>query len=415
MMWARLMFLLLAAAAVLGAPSPPSPSTLVVVSNGAQRSELSGWVRGLTDRFHHRVTVVDAQSRKTSGVYLIEYGERLYDNLAIFAPNDVYTVSEIVKFVELGGNVLVATSKPQKALRELANRCGFDFDADDTVVNDDSHPLRIDFAGPAFGVVSRNAIGIVDHKPVAYRGIAQVRSQMSASEMALVVLPGQVSTYSSVPGEKSIESAGDEVVLISALQARNNARITITGSSELFSDAFAAIPSCGNREFALQLSAWTFGQRGQLRASNVHHHRVDRPGDKVPPKQYTVNDTVVYHVDIETFDGESNKWKPFVANDVQLEFVMMDPYIRLGLQASKSGHYTATFTVPDIYGVYKFRVEYERHGLSTLSLSTIVPVHPKRHDEYERFIFAAYPYYTSVFSMMGGFLLFAIVYLHHKD
>ena len=39
---------------------------------------------------------------------------------------------------------------------------------------------------------------------------------------------------------------------------------------------------------------------------------------------------------------------------------------------------------------------------------------PYRHDEYERFIVAAYPYYASIFSTMGAFFLFGLSVLYTK-
>ena len=37
------------------------------------------------------------------------------------------------------------------------------------------------------------------------------------------------------------------------------------------------------------------------------------------------------------------------------------------------------------------------------------------HDQYERFIPSAYPYYASSFSMMAGVFVFALVFLYTKD
>ena len=42
-------------------------------------------------------------------------------------------------------------------------------------------------------------------------------------------------------------------------------------------------------------------------------------------------------------------------------------------------------------------------------------VRPLRHNQYERFIPSAYPYYASAFSMMAGVFVFALVFLHMAD
>ena len=43
-----------------------------------------------------------------------------------------------------------------------------------------------------------------------------------------------------------------------------------------------------------------------------------------------------------------------------------------------------------------------------------VSVRPFRHNEFERFLVAAYPYYSSVFSTMAAFFLFGFAFLYHK-
>jgi oligosaccharyltransferase complex subunit beta len=43
-----------------------------------------------------------------------------------------------------------------------------------------------------------------------------------------------------------------------------------------------------------------------------------------------------------------------------------------------------------------------------------VSIRPFHHDEYERFIFSAYPYYTSTFSMMAGFFIFGLFFMYSR-
>jgi len=45
-------------------------------------------------------------------------------------------------------------------------------------------------------------------------------------------------------------------------------------------------------------------------------------------------------MDILTWDSEKKKWVPYVADDVVLEFVMLDPYYRIPLPYdSATSHY----------------------------------------------------------------------------
>lgn len=98
-----------------------------------------------------------------------------------------------------------------------------------------------------------------------------------------------------------------------------------------------------------------------------------------------------------------------------MEFVRIDPFIRTTLKRKPSGVYEARFKIPDVYGVYQFKVDYDRIGYTRLYSTTQVSVRPLQHTQYERFIPSAYPYYVSAFSMMIGVYLFSFVFLHYKE
>ncbi|GKA12979.1 retrovirus-related pol polyprotein from transposon TNT 1-94 [Tanacetum coccineum] len=128
-------------------------------------------------------------------------------------------------------------------------------------------------------------------------------------------------------------------------------------------------------------------------AVNVRHHRV---GETEEPAIYRINDDLEYFVEIYEWSGSS--WEPYVANDVQVQFYMMSPYVLKTMSTDKKGLYLASFKVPDVYGVFQFKVEYQRLGYTSLSLAKQIPVRPFRHNEYERFILTAFPYYGASFS-----------------
>jgi len=75
-----------------------------------------------------------------------------------------------------------------------------------------------------------------------------------------------------------------------------------------------------------------------------------------------------------------------------MEFVRIDPFVRMTLD-DKNGHFEGKFKIPDVYGVFQFKVDYARKGLSRLYSTTQFSVRPLRHNQYERFIVSAYPYY----------------------
>lgn len=85
--------------------------------------------------------------------------------------------------------------------------------------------------------------------------------------------------------------------------------------------------------------------------------------------------------------------------------------MRTTLQKNSAGQYEAKFKIPDVYGVYQFKVDYDRVGYTRIYNTTQVSVRPLEHTQYERFINAAFPYYAGAFSMMLGVWIFAIFFI----
>jgi oligosaccharyltransferase complex subunit beta len=141
----------------------------------------------------------------------------------------------------------------------------------------------------------------------------------------------------------------------------------------------------------------------------------------------------VYTAHISAYDSRTSTWKPYSGiDDLQLEFTMLDPHIRTSLPAvaGSPGTYQVQFRAPDRHGVFKFVLNWKRKGLvhyfifvftsltnrsvisySYLESSTTVPVVPPRHDQYPRFLSAAWPYYAGAISTSVGFFLFAALWL----
>lgn len=245
----------------------------------------------------------------------------------------------------------------------------------------------------------------------------------SDNPLVLDVLHASWTAYSFNPDEKITEyphAVGQNTLLIAGQQARNNARVLFFGSLDFFSDEFftssvqnanggTKFAVSGNQDLASSLSQWVFREKGVLRVGKVKHHKV---GEKEPPQAYTVLDDVEYSIEIQKLEG--GKWVSFEADDVQLEFVRIDPFVRTTL-TGKGGVFQTKFKLPDVYGVYQFRVYYNRMGYTHLFSTTQVSVRPLQHTQYERFISSAFPYYASAFSMMFGVLVFSLVFLHFRE
>jgi len=259
---------------------------------------------------------------------------------------------------------------------------------------------------------------------LVFKGVGMVADQ--DNPLTLEILTASSTAYSYFPEDKISEyphAIGKSTLLIGGQQARNNARVIFSGSLDFFSDKFfmsgvqnAAVSDSkyylqsGNAKFAFDLALWTFKQNGVLRVASVEHHLV---GQTSPPPSYTIEDKVVYKIKIEELaDG---KWVPYQADDVQMEFFRIDPFVRTTLKSNPDGVFSTEFILPDVYGVFQFKVDYDRIGFTHLNSITQVPVRPKTHTEYERFIPSAFPYYASAFSMMFGLCVFSFVFLHFKD
>lgn len=100
---------------------------------------------------------------------------------------------------------------------------------------------------------------------------------------------------------------------------------------------------------------------------------------------------------------------------MQLDFTMLEPYIRSDLQNTEPGTFYTKFRTPQRLGIFKFSVEYARHGLSYLHLDDKVSVIQWRHDAFPRFMHRAWPFYVSIFVLMGGFFVFIVSFLFGGD
>ena len=371
------------------------------------------------------------------------------------------SVDAITDFIDGGGNVLVAgSSNTGDALRDLASECGFEIDEEGASVIDHMNYDTSDtgrhtkiVADPANLIDAPVIIGSKNVAPSLYQGTGLIADTDNPLVLKLLTASSSAYTYNpDQPVKEYPHAVGKNTLLIAALQARNNARVLFSGSLYFFSDEAFTSPvqkaqgnilicfihisiliNCkyitlsklffilfiaggkkheisGNGAVAKAMAKWVFKENGVIRATFVHHRR---EGESQPPAAYTIMDDVVYSINVEKLEG--NKWVPFVTNDLQLEFVRIDPFVRITMNHVGNGRYEAKFKIPDVYGVYQFKVDYTRIGLTHLYSTTQVSVRPLTHTQYERFIPSAYPYYASAFSMMFGVFLFSIVFLHFKD
>ncbi|XP_071446909.1 dolichyl-diphosphooligosaccharide--protein glycosyltransferase 48 kDa subunit [Hetaerina americana] len=416
---------------LLSARALAGGNTLVLLDNLAIKETHSIFFKSLLERDY----TLTFKSADEANLLLIKHGEFLYDHLIIFAPSveefgGALSVETITEFIDGGGNVLVAGSSTSgDILRELASECGFEVDEEGAAVIDhfnydinDQGKHTLIVADPSNLIDAPIIVGSRNVAPLLYEGTGLIADR--DNPLVLQLLTAESTAYSYVPDNAIKEyphAVGKNTLLIAALQARNNARVVFSGSMYFFSDEAFTSPvqkglggkkyeKSGNQQVVTALSQWVFKEHGVLRVNKVTHHRA---GEKTAPTAYTIMDDLVYTIDVEILN--KGKWIPFEADDIQLEFVRIDPFVRTTLQKKKGGKYEARFRIPDVYGVYQLKVDYNRVGYTHLYSTTQVSVRPLQHTQYERFITSAYPYYFSAFSMMLGVFLFSVVFLHYKD
>ena len=359
-----------------------SRKTLVLLENLYLKDTHSIFFDDLDQRGYNLVFKLADESN----LALSKYGEYLYENLIIFAPSveefgGSIDKDSILDFIDNGGNVLVAASSAVgDILRDVGSEVGLELDEENTAAIDhlnydvkdagDHTLLAVD---PSNIVDVDLMVGPKQTAPALYRGIGMTADP--DNPLVLEIMNGYFTAS-----------------IMKAVDGKEHS-------------------SSSNQYLATYISQWVFKERGVLRAGEITHHRI---GDNTTPSAYTVEDDVVYTIDIQEFSGD--KWRPFQSKDVQLEFFRIDPFVCTFMNKTKDGKkYIAEFKLPDVYGVFQFKVDYNRVGYTHLFSTTQVSVRPFQHTQYERFLPAAYPYYIAAFSMMIGMILFVLVFLHHKE
>ncbi|GER40041.1 glycosyltransferase 48 kDa subunit [Striga asiatica] len=443
---------------------PTDRQILVLLDNLSLKSSHSLFFAALQSRGFN----LDFKLSVDPSITVKRYGQYLYDGIILFSPTadrfgGSLDVNGILDFVDSGRDlILSADSNASDLIRNIAAECGIDFDEDPSAMVIDHTGYAVsETAGDHTLIASDNFIqsdvilgSSKIEAPVLFKGIGH--SVNPENSLVLKVLSASSSAYSANPTSELLNPpplTGTAISLVSVLQARNNARVMISGSLDLFSNRAGVqkngsvkklvkllsfihflgtkypVEECfltslmifliyiiawrheksGNEQFVAELSKWIFHERGHLKAVNLKHNKV---GETEEPPTYRINDDLEFSVEIYEWSGTS--WVPYVAKDVQVQFYMMSPYVLKTLSTNQKGLYYTSFKVPDVYGVFQFKVEYQRLGYSSFSLSKQIPVRPFRHNEYERFITTAFPYYGASFSTMAGFFIFSIIYLYHK-
>jgi len=367
---------------------------------------------------------------KDENPLLVEYDVPAFSHIIFFASESKIfakdiTPQSIVELVSGGTNLLIALSSKQTPLSSLAAEFSLILPPPGTPLlsffpERSDPPSVIPIDAPASSAILSSKMA-----PVWFSGVPLA---LGNNPLLVPILSAPLESFAGDVDsgadalvdatEKNGEGlwAGSQLNVATGFQAVGGARVTWVGGVDVFSDKFATKEvskgvKSGNTEFARDVAAWTFQESLVLRIDSTTHHLVN---STTPSDLYTTNDNIVFTAHISRFNPKTSKWVPYSdIQDMQLEFTMLDPHIRIALPPvpGSPGKYSVTFRAPDRHGVFKFVINYKRKGWTHLHSSTTVSVAPPRHDGYPRFLSAAWPYYAGAISTSVGFFVFSAAWL----
>lgn len=408
----------------LSAGPPSSNPNLLVLTESASTSKThSRLLSSLTSR-GYILTTIQASRAKTEDLSFSAPGaadtDFRYGGIVLLCPT-ASTLSRklssesLGKFVDGGGSLFLAGGASHSPyVAKVAEAFGVAVDAPDARVID--HQGAVDGLDGGDRTFVR-AGGRTDSNylfgengaegDIVFRGPGA--SIFADNELVRSVIWGSASSYTGAP-EEDVTSlpheSGTATVLGAALSTRIDSRFGFFGSFEALSDDVFDAAGRGHEDALTHFVAWTFGHAGVLRTRDLGYETA-RGGEGI-----RVKDEIVFGIDIEAWDGAGEVWEPLVADDVQVDFVMLNPWARAALVRGNSSRFTAQIRVPDQIGIFKFQIAYYRPGVSALDVQEVVPVRPFFHNEYRRFIPMAYPYYTACFSMIMCVFLLGLALNH---
>ena len=115
------------------------------------------------------------------------------------------------------------------------------------------------------------------------RAVGQTLGNFSPLLVPILRAPSTAYSYNPKDEANAVEdpfAVGEQLSLVSAMQARNSARLTVLGSVEMLQNEWfnAKVSSAGkraktaNKEFAKKLSGWAFKELGVLKVGKFQHY-----------------------------------------------------------------------------------------------------------------------------------------------
>jgi oligosaccharyltransferase complex subunit beta len=273
------------------------------------------------------------ESPKNEKLALFSLGERAYDHILLLPPSgkaygNALSPKLLLDFINSEGNILLGLSAESPTPTAIVSLL-LEFDIH---LPPDRHSVVVDhFNYDATSAQEKHDVLIIEapkpirkdvrnffggKKPIAVpHAVGQVLGNANPLLTPILRAPSTAYCYNPKDETDSVEdlfASGQQLALVSALQARNSARFTVLGSIEAIQDKWfdATVKldgksvSTGNRDFARQVSAWTFKEIGILKVGKLQHHLSEgsasstangssSPATEINPKIYRIKNDVV--------------------------------------------------------------------------------------------------------------------------
>ncbi|KAF4312046.1 putative dolichyl-di-phosphooligosaccharide-protein glycotransferase protein [Botryosphaeria dothidea] len=450
--------LLFALLGIARALSAHGPRTLVVLEDQADKDKYSQFWHDLTARGFS----LTFQSPKDDSLALFKLGERAYDHVVLLptkskglGPN--LAPQLLVDFVNKDGNILLALSGESSIPSQVASML-LEFDIH---LPQDRNALTVDhFNYDKTSAAEKHDVLVVERSQrqkvgvknffsgegvlAVPRAVGHVLGNDSPLLTPILRAPSTAYIYNPKDEAEAVEdpfAVGQQLSLVTAFQGRNSARVTVLGSAEMLQDEWfdAKVDLNGvkgktaNKEFAKQLTAWTFKEIGVLKVGRLWHFLnegaaqpgINGSGLDVPehnPKIYRIKNDVTFQIEISEYSEDHlEPFLPAAGDELQLEFTMLSPFHRLTLTPlppspthPNSTIFTTDFRLPDQHGIFNFRVNYKRPFLTTLDEKREVTVRHFAHDEWPRSwrISGAWTWIAGIWVTVAGWLAFVALWLY---
>ncbi|EKG14714.1 Oligosaccharyl transferase complex subunit Wbp1 [Macrophomina phaseolina MS6] len=449
--------LLFALLGIARALSFQGPRTLVLQDEDDEANYSQLW-----QHLNARGFSLSFKSYKEVSLSFFELGERAYDHL-ILLPTKAKGLGPslppqvFVDFVNKGGNILLALSGDAPLQSQISSML-LEFDIH---LPQERNAVTVDhFNYDKISAPEKHDVLVVERSQRAKAGIknffsgdgvlavpravGHVLGNDSPFLTPILRAPSTAYIYNPKEEADAVEdpfAVGQQLSLVTAFQGRNSARLTVLGSAKMLQDEWfdAKVDLNGvkgktaNKEFAQQLTAWTFKEIGVLKVGRLQHFLnenaaqpgLNASGLDVPehnPRLYRIKNDVTFQIEISEYSEDH--LEPFVppAGDaVQLEFTMLSPFHRLTLTPlppspthPNSTIFTTDFRLPDQHGIFNFRVNYKRPFLTNLDEKREVTVRHFAHDEWPRSwrISGAWTWIAGIWVTVAGWLAFVALWLY---